>query len=159
MCVFFVSTSSHYKNNSTTESRMCISLHVKYLLFLPDFNETWTFSTDFRKIVTHTHTHIQFHENTLNGSRIVPRGGTDRRTDMTKLILAFRNFANAPKMASLFSTGFTPGRQGRSHMQSKRKLCTAFLRLQVEMSIFRQFTESKTSELPESLPKEKLSTT
>jgi hypothetical protein len=54
------------------------------------------------------------------------------RTDTTKLKLAFRNFANAPKMASLFSTGFTPDSQGHSHMQRNRKLCTAFLRLQVE---------------------------
>ena len=29
---------------------------------------------------------------TSSGSRVVPRG----RTDMTKLIVAFRNFANAP---------------------------------------------------------------
>jgi len=45
---------------------MCIGLHVKYPLFLSDFNETcfmWT----------------------------------DGRTDMTKLIVAFRNFAKAPK--------------------------------------------------------------
>ena len=27
--------------------------------------------------------------------------GTDRRTDMTKLILAFRNFANPPKKRDL----------------------------------------------------------
>jgi len=26
-------------------------LHVKYLLFLPDFKETWVFPTEFRKIV------------------------------------------------------------------------------------------------------------
>jgi len=37
-----------------------------------------------------------------NGSRVFPLGQTDRstdgRADMTKLIVAFRNFANAPKM-------------------------------------------------------------
>jgi len=28
---------------------MFISRHVKYLLFLLDFNETWTFLTDFQE--------------------------------------------------------------------------------------------------------------
>jgi hypothetical protein len=37
---------------------------------------------------------IEFHQNPSSGSRVVPSG----RTDMTKLIAAFRSFANAPKM-------------------------------------------------------------
>ena len=43
---------------------------------------------------------IKFHENPVSGSRIVPcgqmGGWTERRKDMTKPIVAFRNFANAP---------------------------------------------------------------
>jgi len=35
----------------------------------------------------------KFHENPFNGSGVVPSG----RTDMTKLIVAFRNFAKASK--------------------------------------------------------------
>jgi hypothetical protein len=38
--------------------------------------------------------HIKFHENPSSGSQAVPCG---RTTDMTKLIVVFRNFANAPK--------------------------------------------------------------
>jgi hypothetical protein len=37
------------------------------------------------------------HENPTSGSRVIPRGKTDGQTDMTKIILAFRNFAKAPK--------------------------------------------------------------
>jgi hypothetical protein len=43
------------------------------------------------------YSNITFHENQSCGNRIVPCGRTDGWTDMTKLIVAFRNFANAPK--------------------------------------------------------------
>jgi hypothetical protein len=40
---------------------------------------------------------IKFHVNPSSGSRVVPRGRMDRQTDMTKLTVALRAFANAPK--------------------------------------------------------------
>jgi len=71
---------------------MYFGLHVKYPVLLSDFTEIWIFWTDFRKS-----SNIKFHENPSSWSRVVPCGRTDRRTDMTKPIVAFRNFANAPK--------------------------------------------------------------
>jgi len=75
---------------------MCVGLHVKYPLFLSDFNETWTLWADFQKIFRYLILWIS-----LSGSRVVPwgwaEGLTDGRTDMTNLIAAFRNFGNAPK--------------------------------------------------------------
>jgi len=45
---------------------------------------------------------VTFKENPSIGSRVVPcerkEGRIDGRTDMTKLIVAFRNSENAPKM-------------------------------------------------------------
>ena len=38
---------------------------------------------------------IKFHENSSSERRVVPCGQRDGRKDMTKLIIAFRNFANA----------------------------------------------------------------
>ena len=44
------------------------------------------------------YSNFKFHENPSSGSRAVPCGQTDRqRTNVTKLIIAFHNFANAPK--------------------------------------------------------------
>jgi hypothetical protein len=71
---------------------MCIALHAKYPLFLSDFNENLIFSTDFRK-----YSEIKFSENPSGGSRVFPCGQTDRQTDIMKLIVAFRKFANPPK--------------------------------------------------------------
>jgi hypothetical protein len=70
--------------------KMNIGLHVRYPLFFSDFNDTWTFSTIFSK-----NTSIILHENSPVGAELFHEGG---RTDMAKLIVAFRNFApNAPK--------------------------------------------------------------
>jgi hypothetical protein len=56
MCVLvfsttFVSNVSHSKKKRARyDKKMYIGLHVKYTLFLSDFNETWIFSTYFRNI-------------------------------------------------------------------------------------------------------------
>jgi hypothetical protein len=66
-------------------------IRIKYSLFMSDFNETWIFSTVFRK-----YSNIKFHENPFSGSRVVPCGQKDGRTDMKKLIVVFRISADAP---------------------------------------------------------------
>jgi hypothetical protein len=76
-------------------TRMYIGLRVKYPLLLSDFSEIWIFSTDFRK-----------KSKIANLMNIRPLRDklfhwfirTDRQADMTKLIVPFHNFANAPKM-------------------------------------------------------------
>jgi hypothetical protein len=68
----------------------------KFPLFLSDFNEPWISPTDFSKNNKIYFMNIRlvtselFHEDTQ----------TDRRTDMTKLIVAFHNFAIAPEKGS-----------------------------------------------------------
>ena len=82
---------SLYEGTSAMWSKLSIGLHVKYPLFLSDFNGTSFCSTDFRNI------NNKFRENPSCGSPVVPWGQTDRQTDMTKLRVTFRNFANAPE--------------------------------------------------------------
>ena len=67
---------------------MYIGLHVKYsssFLIL--------MKLEFSRQISEKSPNIKFHENPSSGSRVVPCG----QTDMTKLIVAFRNFVNAPK--------------------------------------------------------------
>jgi hypothetical protein len=81
---------SHAKKNYTIRSQKCNGLHVKYPLFLSDYNKTWIFFGRFPK-----------NAQTWNYMKICPVGAelfhADGRTDTTKLIVAFRNFAIAPK--------------------------------------------------------------
>ena len=69
-------------------------LHVKYPLFLLDFNETWIFSTGFRK-KDQISSFIKIRS--LGAELFHADKQTDGRTDTTKVIVVFRNFANAPK--------------------------------------------------------------
>jgi hypothetical protein len=70
-------------------------LHVKYRLFLSNFTETWIFSIGFQQKAQ-----------ILSFIKIHPVGDkfsfhADRQTDITKLIVAFCNFANGHKIIKL----------------------------------------------------------
>jgi len=70
---------------------MYVGLHVKYPLFLSDF-KTFEFSQNIFEKFSIT----SFHKNPSNANRVVPCG----QTDITKLIIAFRKFANASKIVT-----------------------------------------------------------
>ena len=61
-------------------------LHVRCPLFWSDL-----MILEFSGQMFGKYSNSKFHENPFSGSRVV----TDEQTDMTKLIAAFRNFANA----------------------------------------------------------------
>jgi len=68
-------------------------LHVKCPLFLSDFNGTNYLGQIFEK----NFSDIKCHKIPSSGSPVVPCGRTDRQTGMSKLRVAFLNFANVPK--------------------------------------------------------------
>jgi hypothetical protein len=69
------------------DKKSYIGFHVKYPLFLSDFNETWIFTTGFRKI----------HKYQISWKSVQWKPTCSMRTDMTEPTVPFRNFANAPK--------------------------------------------------------------
>jgi hypothetical protein len=71
------------------------SLHVQYPLFLSDFHESLVFSKYFRKIIKYKISWKSVHLESSCSMR------PDGRTDMTKLIVAFWNFATALKNQSV----------------------------------------------------------
>jgi hypothetical protein len=77
-------------------SKMYLGLHVKYQLFLSDFDETWIFSTFFLKIFSY-----QIYRQPVQWEpsfSMRTDGGTDGQRDMTEIIVVFWHFTNAPKM-------------------------------------------------------------
>ena len=71
--------------------RLYRGIHIKYTLFLSDFNKIWIFTADFRKIVKYD---ISWKSVQWKPSCSML---TDGRTDMTKIIVAYRDFTKAPK--------------------------------------------------------------
>jgi len=51
---------------------MYVGRHVKYVLFLSDFNQNWIFSTDFRKIFKY-----KISWKSSSGRRVIPREQRD----------------------------------------------------------------------------------
>jgi hypothetical protein len=82
----------------------------KVPLLLSDLNETWIFLTDFRKIIK---CEISWKSILSEPSCCIrTEGRTDRQRDMTKLIVAFRSFAKAPRnWAWIFSIGDSHNKQ------------------------------------------------
>ena len=101
MCLLISSTSyvwniSHARKNWVRCSKTSSGLHVEYPLFLSYFNKTWIFLNSFFE----KYSNIKIHGNPSSGGRVVPCGQTDGGTNMSNLIGAFRNFANAHKNAN-----------------------------------------------------------
>jgi hypothetical protein len=65
---------------------MYVGLEVKCPLLLSYFNATWIFSTDLKKILKYQ----------IPAAAELFHADGRRQTDMTKLIVAVRNFANVP---------------------------------------------------------------
>jgi hypothetical protein len=94
ICVLIFSTNFPWnifilRRTRRDRSKMYVGLHVHCPLCLSDFNEIWIFSIDFSKS-THK---IQWKSVQWEPNFIMR---TDGQTDITKLTVAFRNFAKAP---------------------------------------------------------------
>jgi hypothetical protein len=92
-CTTYVKHFSFYKEFSEILTLMRKHLNVKDQLFFYDFNETLIFWTDFRK------------KTQISGFIKIPPVEVelfhaDGQTDMKRLIVPCRNFANAPKKVS-----------------------------------------------------------
>jgi hypothetical protein len=76
---------------------MYVSPHVKWHLFLSEFNEIWISSTDLRRRLKYqiSWKTVQW-ESSFSTRKGRVGGRTERRTGLTKLTVSFRKFAIAP---------------------------------------------------------------
>jgi hypothetical protein len=96
MCVLIFSTTfvrniSHSKNNSARYYYKCKNVfewNIRYSCRI-------LIKLGFSRQIFARYSNTKFHEKPCNGSRAVPCG--NGRTDVTKLTVAFRNVATAPK--------------------------------------------------------------
>jgi hypothetical protein len=73
---FIWNISRFKKNEQDMIKKMYLGRHVKYPLFLSDFNETWIFSTNFPTLLKY-----QMSCKSVRQSRVVPSAWTDAETD------------------------------------------------------------------------------
>jgi len=90
----FVRSIFHCKKNLTKYDRNCILV----LMQSPLYSCPILMELEFSQQSIGKYLNLKFDENSSHGSRVVPCG----RTDMTKLIVAFRNFANALENAIVY---------------------------------------------------------
>jgi hypothetical protein len=79
---------SHSKKNSARQHKC-----AKVFMWSTRFSCRILLTLEFSRQIFEKYLNLEFHENPSSGSRVIPCW----RTDMTELIVAFRNFANAPK--------------------------------------------------------------
>jgi hypothetical protein len=111
MCVFIFWTNLAW-NNSHSKQKSAI-FDKKYTLFCMGGTRYFCailVELEFSGQIFEKYSNIKFHENSSSGSRVVPcrrmYRQTEGLTDLRKLIIAFRDFAKAPKTLSLWWLGF-----------------------------------------------------
>jgi hypothetical protein len=100
----FVRNISHSTKSWARYSHKYIDVHVKRILFLSDFNETWILLIDFRK-------------NTSSGSRVIPCGRMYIWTDTTNVTVAFRNITKASEKQNKYI------KKDNERMWDRKMLC------------------------------------